>query len=116
MAYITSPTDTLSHIFRLRKPADVLAYGGMNRRVLTQIPEFMNSQPLITTVAIGAEIKFSLRTREDDVAESPQFHERGDRLPSSSRSKIHRAQGFPLRESRRLRFAATAVGRMPAEL
>ncbi|MBN9006203.1 MAG: hypothetical protein J0H40_12400 [Rhizobiales bacterium] len=41
----------------------------MSRRVLIQLPEFMGGQPFITTVTIGAEIKFSLRTREDDVAE-----------------------------------------------
>jgi hypothetical protein len=69
MAYITTRADSSHHLFRLRTPADVLARGGMNRRVLIQFPEFMYSRPFITTVTIGAEIKFSLRTREDDVAE-----------------------------------------------
>jgi hypothetical protein len=68
MAYITSRADCSSHIFRLRTPADVLARGAMNRRVLIQFPEFMFSRPFIATATIGAEIKFSLRTRDDDVA------------------------------------------------
>jgi hypothetical protein len=69
MAYVTSRADSSSHIFRLRTPADVLARGGMNRRVLIQFPEFMFSRPFIAATTIGAEIKFSLRTRDHDVAQ-----------------------------------------------
>jgi len=41
----------------------------MNQRVLIQFPEFMFSRSFIATTTIGAEIKFSLRTRDDDVAQ-----------------------------------------------
>lgn len=69
MAYIARRVDSSRHIFRLRTPADVLSRGGMNRRVLIQIPEFMGGDPLITTTTIGAEIKFSLQTRSMEEAE-----------------------------------------------
>jgi hypothetical protein len=41
----------------------------MNRRVLIRFPEFMFSPPLIATATIDAEIKFSQRARDHDVAQ-----------------------------------------------
>jgi hypothetical protein len=69
MAHITRRTDSSRHIFRLRTPADVLAGGAMGKRVLFNIPEFLQSGPQLVAVTIGAEIKFSLKTRDAGVAE-----------------------------------------------
>jgi len=57
MAHISRRVDSANHYFRLRTPANVLPRGGMNRRILLQLPEFMYSPPIITTATIGAEIR-----------------------------------------------------------
>lgn len=69
MAYLSKRIDSSHHMFRLRTPADVLARGGMSRRVMIQVPEFMGGSPLIAAATIGREIKFSLRTRSNEEAE-----------------------------------------------
>ena len=53
----------------MRTPVDVLAAGAMGRRILFDIPAIMSSGPLLVKTTIGAEIKFSLRTRIAQVAE-----------------------------------------------
>ena len=41
----------------------------MGKRVLFNIPGFLHSGPQLVAVTIGAEIKFSLKTRDANVAE-----------------------------------------------
>jgi hypothetical protein len=69
MAYIHHRSDSSNQMFRLRTPADVLASGAMGKRILIEFPPFMGGRPLPITTTIGAEIKFSLRTRVQEVAE-----------------------------------------------
>jgi hypothetical protein len=69
MAHITHRPDSSHHMFRLRTPANVLAAGAMGKHILFDIPAFMTSEPLLVRTTVGAEIKFSLRTRIDEVAE-----------------------------------------------
>ena len=56
-------------MFLLRTPANVLAACAIRKRILFDIPAFMRSEPLIVRTTVGAEIKFSLRTRVEEVAE-----------------------------------------------
>ena len=69
MAHITWRADSSHHIFRLRTPANVLAAGAVGKRILFDISAFMRSEPLLVRTTAGAEIKFSLRTRIEEVAE-----------------------------------------------
>ncbi len=69
MAHITQRPDSSHHMFRLRTPANVLAAGAMGKRILFDIPAFMGSEPLLVRTTVGADIKFSLRTRVEEVAE-----------------------------------------------
>ena len=69
MAHITRRADSSQHIFRLRTPADVVAGGAMGKRVLFNIPRVLHGGPQLVAVTIGKEIKFSLKTRDANVAE-----------------------------------------------
>jgi hypothetical protein len=64
MAHITRRAGSSHHIFRLRTPADGLAGGAIGKRVLFNIPGFLHGGPQLVAVTIGAEIKFSLKTRD----------------------------------------------------
>jgi hypothetical protein len=56
-------------MFRLRTPANVLAAGATGKRIRFDFPAFLRSEPLLVRTTVGAEIKFSLRTRNEEVAE-----------------------------------------------
>jgi hypothetical protein len=66
MAYIAHRADSSVLGFRLRTPSANL--GLIGQKVLIQFPEFMGGRPLTVVTTIGREIKFSLKTKNEEIA------------------------------------------------
>jgi integrase len=68
MAYLSKDNDSSFYSFRTRTPSDVLRTLD-NDRALLAFEACMGSPAFVVNVRIGAEVKFSLKTREVAVAE-----------------------------------------------
>jgi hypothetical protein len=68
MAYLSKDTDSSFFSFRTRTPSDILRTLDIDRALLT-FDECMGSPAFVAQPKIGAEVKFSLKTRDASIAE-----------------------------------------------
>lgn len=68
MAYLSKDSDSSFFSYRTRTPSDILRMLDTDRALLT-FEQCMGSPAFVVTAKIGAEVKFSLRTRDPAVAE-----------------------------------------------
>jgi len=68
MAYLSKDNDSSFWSFRTRTPSDVLRTPDIDRALLT-FEQCMGSPAFIAHPRIGAEVKFSLKTRDHTIAE-----------------------------------------------
>ncbi|MGY2932731.1 DUF6538 domain-containing protein [Bradyrhizobium sp. CW1] len=68
MAYLSKDNDSSFWSFRTRTPSDILRALDNDRALLT-FEQCMGSPAFVVSARIGAEVKFSLKTREVAIAE-----------------------------------------------